>query len=465
MDQNLSPHNWKIPQKGNLLIVSLSILFCMACGNFSFATKNEANTSQNTENSQIANTTEGQSNSEQLKPTPEPTLEKNLFSFAEGTIIIEPVYEGQSAPAFGPIALIDSTQSINWVGDDPAQKGFVFVLEMPEKNTVKSIVFDNDTSGFGGEDAGVKDFAVEISDVSATTGFQEVLSGSLKKGENDQRFEIAKPIAGKWVKTTFKNTHGSKDRISVAEMRGYGESAESTLSTNLTGTYSVDNGTYHIKQDGTQLTGCYEPKDAYTKLAVFTGGVEGNVAKIYRTQTDSDGKTENDSLLMVFARDGKRFFPAQMSISGVSEYAEIKRTSNETGTCKGLGSEKTTAKDQLEEQLKNNGRAVLYGINFDFNSDRIRPESKAVLDQVLNLLKTNADLKLTIEGHTDNVGGDSFNQSLSERRANSVKKYLLKAGINAERLESAGKGMSQPIASNENEIGRAQNRRVELVKQ
>lgn len=465
MKKNSSPHIWKIPQKGNLLIVSFSIFFCIACGNFSFATKDESNTAQNIDTSNSANKVEGQSNSEQLKPTPEPTLEKNLFSFAEGTIIIEPAYEGQSAPAFGPIALIDSTQSINWVGDNPSQKGFIFVLEMPEKNTVKSIVFDNDTAGFGGEDAGVKDFTVEISDVSATSGFQEVLSGSLKKGENDQRFEITKPIAGKWIRANFKNTHGSNDRISVAEMRGYGESAEPTLSTNLTGTYSLDSGTYHIKQDGTQLTGCYEPKDTYTSLAVFTGGVEGNVAKIYRTKTDSDGKKENDSLIMVFARDGKRFFPAQMSISGVSEYEEIKRSGNEAGTCKGLNSEKTTAKDQLEDQLKNNGRAVLYGINFDFNSDIIRPESKNVLDQVLNLLKTNADLKLIIEGHTDNVGGDSFNQSLSERRANAVKKYLIDAGIVADRLQAVGKGMSQPIASNENEIGRAQNRRVELVKQ
>ena len=87
-----------------------------------------------------------------------------------------------------------------------------------------------------------------------------------------------------------------------------------------------------------------------------------------------------------------------------------------------------------------------------------------LLEQIAALLKENAAWKMQIEGHTDNVGGETFNQNLSDKRAEAVKDYLVKSGIGAERLQAVGKGLTAPVASNENEIGRAQNRRVELVK-
>ncbi len=107
----------------------------------------------------------------------------------------------------------------------------------------------------------------------------------------------------------------------------------------------------------------------------------------------------------------------------------------------------------------------MYGINFDFDSDVIRAESKPTLDQINALLRENADWKMQIEGHTDNIGGADYNQTLSEKRAAAVKKYLIDAGIADTRLTSAGFGFSKPIAANDGEFGRAQNRRVELVKQ
>jgi OOP family OmpA-OmpF porin len=108
---------------------------------------------------------------------------------------------------------------------------------------------------------------------------------------------------------------------------------------------------------------------------------------------------------------------------------------------------------------------VIYGINFDFNSDRIREESKPTLDKVAAILKESSDWQMLVEGHTDNIGGESFNRTLSEKRAAAVRNYLTGAGIDAARLRSAGAGFSQPVATNDTEAGRAQNRRVELIKQ
>ncbi len=171
------------------------------------------------------------------------------------------------------------------------------------------------------------------------------------------------------------------------------------LSTNLSGTYANENvdGDYHIKQDGTSLAGCYEPNDIYHEPAVFTGGVDGNVAKITWSEKPRDGsEVEDKSFLMVFPRDAKTFFTATMSNSGVGDYAEIKRKSSAVGVCKNFNAEKITAKDQIGDELKKDGRAAVYGINFDFNSDMIRPESKTVLEQISALLKENVGWKMTV---------------------------------------------------------------------
>ncbi|MEZ4398475.1 MAG: OmpA family protein [Kofleriaceae bacterium] len=106
----------------------------------------------------------------------------------------------------------------------------------------------------------------------------------------------------------------------------------------------------------------------------------------------------------------------------------------------------------------------MYGINFDFNSDHLRAESKVVLDKIVAVLVAHPDWQLRIEGHTDNVGGAAYNQKLSEQRAAAVVAYLTGAKIAPARLSSSGAGLTSPIDSNDTDIGRARNRRVELVK-
>jgi OOP family OmpA-OmpF porin len=85
-----------------------------------------------------------------------------------------------------------------------------------------------------------------------------------------------------------------------------------------------------------------------------------------------------------------------------------------------------------------------------------------VLDEAAQILQDNPDVRVTIEGHTDAVGSDAYNQQLSERRAAAVKRYLVTKGIAADRLETVGRGESEPVSSNETDEGRAMNRRAEL---
>jgi OOP family OmpA-OmpF porin len=112
-------------------------------------------------------------------------------------------------------------------------------------------------------------------------------------------------------------------------------------------------------------------------------------------------------------------------------------------------------------------RIVLRGINFDFDKSNIKAEFRPVLDEAAQILKDNPSIRVTIEGHTDSIGTDAYNQRLSQRRANSVKRYLVDRGVEADRLETVGRGEKEPVAPNtqdgrDNPEGRAMNRRAEL---
>jgi OmpA-OmpF porin, OOP family len=119
----------------------------------------------------------------------------------------------------------------------------------------------------------------------------------------------------------------------------------------------------------------------------------------------------------------------------------------------------------LYDAIMADGRVATHGILFDTGSDRIRGESKPTLDLIGQMLNQHADLKLTIEGHTDNVGSAASNQTLSDKRAAAVRQFLISSyHIDASRLTSKGLGATKPAVSNDTPEGRQQNRRVELVK-
>jgi outer membrane protein OmpA-like peptidoglycan-associated protein len=119
----------------------------------------------------------------------------------------------------------------------------------------------------------------------------------------------------------------------------------------------------------------------------------------------------------------------------------------------------------LKQQLDEAGRIVTHGILFDSGSDKIKGESYKTLADIGALLTDNPTLRLSIEGHTDADGADDYNMTLSQKRALSVKNYLIaNYKIAPERLESKGWGESKPIDKNNTPEGKANNRRVELVK-
>jgi len=121
-----------------------------------------------------------------------------------------------------------------------------------------------------------------------------------------------------------------------------------------------------------------------------------------------------------------------------------------------------TANDMFEA-LNRDGHIALY-INFDTGKSTVKSESRPIIDQIVQMLKSNPGLNISVEGHTDSVGSPKSNETLSDDRAKSVVKEIVSQGIDASRLSAVGHGQDKPIADNKTEEGRAKNRRVELVK-
>jgi OOP family OmpA-OmpF porin len=107
-------------------------------------------------------------------------------------------------------------------------------------------------------------------------------------------------------------------------------------------------------------------------------------------------------------------------------------------------------------------KIILRGVNFDFDKATIRPDASAVLEEAARTLNEEPSIDVSVEGHTDAMGTDAYNQRLSEARAAAVRARLVELGVNPSRLSARGFGESEPVASNATDEGRAQNRRVEL---
>jgi outer membrane protein OmpA-like peptidoglycan-associated protein len=328
------------------------------------------------------------------------------------------------------------------------------VVELAERSTIEQLQFDTGTD-VGLDTHTPKEMRVEMSDTSADAGFKQIADVTLATMKDDQTFPADGNVPGRFVKITIVSNNGGPI-TEVPEVRAFGKKLTTTPLANITGAYKVERwDTLNLKQDGAQVSGCL----SWAEGKAFVGGIEGHVLR-FTYETDVD----KGPAIIAFSTDGKTFAGGYWKTNGVSEHPAMTpllgtRTSDTAAACPGSATQQMAAALETEKRLR------LYGINFDSDSDHLRDESKPTLDLVAGILKQHADWKLTIEGHTDSTSTAEHNQTLSESRANAVKSYLTAAGIDASRLTPKGLGATQPIASNDNALGRAANRRVELVRE
>jgi len=120
--------------------------------------------------------------------------------------------------------------------------------------------------------------------------------------------------------------------------------------------------------------------------------------------------------------------------------------------------------EDLYKRLMTDGKIVTNDIHFESGSAILKPESMKIIDQIVTLMKEHAEVKFSVEGHTDSDGTEESNLTLSEQRAKAVRSAMISKGIDGSRLSAKGYGESQPLSENSTPEGKAKNRRVEFVR-
>ena len=376
----------------------------------------------------------------------------NLGAFANGALVESVSSEyGESWQARW---LTDENPETGWATEKGATGPFSIVISLPESSEIHALEFD--VAGAESPGRAARNIDVLVSSISGAAGFAPLTSVALKPSLDKQHFNLARPGTGRWIKLVVNSNHGDPEYSEILEFRALGKQLTQTALPNVSGTYSTAvYGDFHLLQDGAQLSGCYEHDGGLVQ-----GGLESHLMRVNWQQAHSKGPA-----IMVLKRDGKSFegWWADEGSNAWSATWDLKKIGDKVGSCPNWNP-KAASGNIVATQLAAEGHVRIYGINFDLDSDHLRADAKPAIDQLLSALKANPSWHVGIEGHTDATGNAAHNLDLSQRRAASVKSALVAAGIATDRMTAAGFGQAKPVAPNDTAIGRAQNRRVELLK-
>ena len=381
----------------------------------------------------------------------------NLLSWGAGALVVKAPVSYSDSGTWSADDLLDERPDTGWATKSGDLTPKVFVIEMAGKSTLTALAFD--TAKTENAARAAKDVKVEIGD-SADGPFSPIASFSLAQAKDHQRFPLSSPATGRYLRLTVLNNWGDKQYTELMNFFAYGRQLEKPQLHDNSGTFSSSYGNFHMQQTGSAVVGCYE----HSNGLIENGGFDGRVLRFTWTQGPITGSRDGGPAVLVFSDDGQTFtgfWWNEGATSSVPGGWHGQRISKTVGSCPNWTPGDANG---VVQQLSTEGRARLYGILFDTDSDRLKAESKPTLDALVAAAAAQPTWSFQIEGHTDNVGGDPHNQTLSEKRALSVKAYLVTAGVSAGRLTTAGFGASRPVSSNETELGRSQNRRVEVVK-
>jgi OmpA-OmpF porin, OOP family len=248
----------------------------------------------------------------------------------------------------------------------------------------------------------------------------------------------------RWVRVSMEggiNVMREKTFFEFSEIIGHGSQEPVPLSEAFQGTWKGRGVLLELKQEGASVSGCYDGEGD------LNGTVSGNV-------------------LLATGQSRKSGIPSAFVLA-VGDHGEITGVRSTNGAPFRLYSGdaapgmKTECSGQVVQAL--GCGSIIHGINFDFDSATIKPESDVLLDALATGLLASAASAITVIGHTSSEGSDVYNVELSQRRAEAVVAAIVGRGISAARVSAEGRGEKQPIADNVTEAGRSLNRRVEIA--
>ena len=376
----------------------------------------------------------------------------DLLTYGAGAF---PIRVGAGAEAAARIALdgIPNHASI-----DRIDTRVDFVVELPANTTFRTFGIPLQSSSGCCYGKHVRTVIVEGSNQSPDEGFTELVRFDIDMdAAGPQLFDASERVPVRWVRVTFEGRQtpyaSDYDSTGFTELLGYGTQAEVEVgSDDFTGLWLTGGGgggpngnRIELFQDGALITGCGISGGAMYSV---TGGIENGLAKL---------RFRGDTMTTVVVVNSEN------QLSGALIGRSFTRLVGEPGgnpTPCSPGNEPPP--NPVAEALDAGQPAIIYGINFDVDSAELRPDAVPALNQILEALQSNEGRSVTIEGHTDSDGSDERNLDLSQRRAQSVVDWLVRGGIDADRLAPVGKGEAEPIADNGTSAGKAANRRVQV---
>jgi OOP family OmpA-OmpF porin len=348
------------------------------------------------------------------------------------------------------LCLIDGTSDTGWCTKKGASLPLELVIELPGRYQLETFSLDN--TGADAEGISCKDVEILASGTSAREGFVSI--GSFQAKEQGRvSFNLADKPEARWLKLVIKSNYGSSEYTELMELEATGALVGQKQVSDIAGIYDTNYKLMEIRCDGNTVEGCYDWGNGS-----MSGSTDGRVVRFRWWEDDND----EGSAIMVLASDGSYINGLWYRKSKLQGIWFGTRVTDGRKPCCGNGLS-GTGEETLKKQLEASGRAILYGIYFDSDSDKLKAESEATLNSLLKLLQEEAVIKLNVVGHTDSQNSDSYNLDLSQRRAKAVVTWLIEHGIDQGRLVPVGKGEAEPVADNSTPQGRALNRRVEVT--
>lgn len=322
-----------------------------------------------------------------------------------------------------------------------------FLYKLPALTTFKEFVVPNVLETPSPSQTFVRKLEISGSETGPEGQFYALASGVLEtdsaKGVTASIPIVAeKPV--RWVRVTMEggiSVMREKTFFEFSEIIGYGNQDPVPLSDAFQGKWKGRGVVLELTQEGANVSGCFDGEGD------LNGTVSGNVLR-------ATGQTRKGGIPSAFV----------LLVGDKSEITGVRSTNGAPfrlfsgDVAPGL---KTECSGQVVKPL--GCGSIVHGIQFDFDSATIRPESDRLLDALASGVQASAAAAITVIGHTSSEGSDLYNVELSQRRAEAVVAAIIERGISPARVSAQGRGEKQPIADNVTEAGRSLNRRVEIA--
>lgn len=390
--------------------------------------------------------------------TAQDTVRTDLIDYGSGAFPLRADDGLLSTAARAVLDGIPGFLALPGLGSEGPEEPVVLLVELPAPTTFTSFAVPP-MSRFGCcYGTHIKTVTVEGSATSPDEGFETLVTFDVVVDvyDADQEFPATASPEVRWLRISLAGRqvvdpddyHGT----TFTDLRGYGQQAPREAAPDeFTGIFLTGGGgsgpnanRIEFVQNGALVTGCRQSGGAFGELS---GGIENGILKVLA----GDGIPS----LYLINSEGR--------LLGVEVGRSYQRIIGEPGgnptPCSPTTGE---AVNGVGVALDACEAAVVYGVNFDVDSDVLREDSGPALEQILAALEARPELTVTVEGHTDSDATEAYNLDLSQRRAASVVAWLVERGVGADRLTALGVGEAQPIADNATAAGKAANRRVEI---